>query len=100
MSRKSELVTPLKTFADLPKANFQPPVPDWVEWSARDLKKEMLNQATTTLRTWLDARLADLIRERVPRGSITVHQQGARTVIRVNGVDRFDFKLKIFMEER
>lgn len=93
---------PLKSLADLPRAAFQPPPPQWVEWepdTARNLKKEMLNQATTTLRTWLDARIADLIRERVPRGSITVHQHGNRTVIRVAGVDRFEFKLKIFMEK-
>lgn len=97
----STVKPPIKSFSDMAAAPaFVPPVPQWVAWDSKDLKKEMLNQATVTLRTWLDARLADLIRERVPRGSINISTQGNRTVVRVNGVARFEFKMKVFMEGR
>jgi len=91
---------PIRSFADLQphKAAFQPPAPEWIEWDTRALKKRMLNESTITLRTWLDARLADLIRERIAFERISMSSQGGRTSIRVDNVVRFEFKLKCSME--
>jgi hypothetical protein len=88
----------IKSFKDLPREGwFQPPAPQWVEWDGRDMAKQITEQAARTLTQWLDARMLDLIRERVTLEEVQVLHHGNRTIIRVGGKDRFEFKLKITM---
>jgi membrane protein required for beta-lactamase induction len=98
----------LKSFADIPrdavitKIEAAAPPKQWVDWSPSDtsnLSFSIVKQATEALRTWLDARLDELRRERVAAEDIQVTHRGGRTVIRVAGVDRFEFKLKFTMEK-
>lgn len=90
----------IRSLSDLPKEqmvrairenNFQP-------WEPRDIKKQMLNQATVTLRAWLDGRLADLLRERVPLEEIIIKHRGNVTTVYAAGKPRFEFKIKCTME--
>ena len=89
---------PIKSFAEMAKASsFTPPVPEWVEWAPQNMTKQILSDAVRTLNQSLEARLADLVRERVNLEDVQVVHHCNRTLIRVNGVDRFEFKLKITM---
>lgn len=92
----------LKSFADLPRDQIKTVKPEWKDWGPIDamrLSSNMINDATQALRTWLDARLEDLHRERVSLDDIQVSHRGGRTLILVNGVSRFEFKLKFTMEK-
>jgi hypothetical protein len=60
----------------------------------------IIGEATETLQSWMTARLMLLNREKVSMEDITIVHQGNRTIIRVLGRDRFEFKIKCSMEER
>jgi hypothetical protein len=92
---------PLKSFADIPRDAVKMKPRPRVGWDPRALENlsvNILHGATEALRTWLDARLADLRREGVDPDVIQIAHRGGRTLIRVEGVDRFEFKLKFTME--
>jgi len=94
-------MTRIKSFADLPKDSMiklieaYKETPQFVDWEPRDITRQVMDQAIGTLSTWLDARMADLIRERVNLDEVQIIHRGGRTTIRVRGVDRYEFKLKI-----
>lgn len=104
----------LKSFADIPRdalitrIDATPAPKQFVPWTVTELPGHpiepyqvmsicIVRQATETLNKWLEARLRDLMREGVNQNEIAVQHQGSRTIIRVRGVDRYEFKLKIIM---
>ena len=102
MSDKVKVLTPrvIKTFADIPPET-RAAVMDkqWIRWEPRTVRDQAFELATKTLTEWLDARAADLVRERVPRESVVIRSNGSRTTIYVDGKARFEFKLKFTMGE-
>jgi len=94
--------TPIKSFADIPKGDLVMvdvtlPPKQWVKWAPGDMTRDILAETTKTLTQWLDARMVDLVRERVNLEDVQVVHHGNRTLIRINGKDRFEFKMKITM---
>jgi hypothetical protein len=83
----------LKSFEGL-STHYVPPPPPFIDWNSRSVADIIVREATNTLTQWLDASLRELIRERVNENEVQVTTRGGRTVIRVSGVDRFEFKLK------
>ena len=89
------LSTSVRSLQDLPKekilANYKPVHKPWDITPVRD---QIFQQASETLVKWLDASLRDLQREGVNQDDIQITHRGGRSLIRVNGVDRYEFKMK------
>lgn len=107
MSDKVKTVQhPIRSFADLPKAQIntveapKPPPKPFTNWDVGAMTLKIIADATETLESWLTARLTHLLREKVALEDISVVNRGGRTVIRVLGKDRYEFKIKCTMEER
>lgn len=101
MSQKIKALSPqtLRSFGELPKDLVAPPPKAFFAWDNTSLRAQSIELATRALAFWLDARFADLVRERVHRDSIVVRNNGSKTTIYVDGVARFEFKLKMQMEK-
>jgi len=78
--------------------NFKPAPPKFSMWDPGAMTVSVLGKVTAVLQDWLQARFADLCRERIPLDDISVVHQGGRTQVMVNGRVRFEFKLKCTME--
>ena len=81
----------IKSFKDLPRDRFKSEFVPWETFSVRD---QIMAQATETLTKWLDASLKILHAEGINSDDLQIVHRGGRTVIRVAGVDRFEFKMK------
>lgn len=97
---------PIRSFADLPRSTIvnavevaRPPS-SFVNWDVGGMTLRIIAGATETLESWLRARLTLLLREKVAMEDISIVNRGGRTVIRVLGRDRYEFKIKCQMEER
>jgi hypothetical protein len=98
---------PFKSFADIPRdavvtVEATPDPKMYVPWDATGMALTVLGKSTAvdTLMNWLKARMSELNRQKVSMDDISVVHTGNRTVIRVLGKDRFEFKIKCQMEER
>jgi hypothetical protein len=91
-------VKTMRSLADLKEVKITPRPKPYVTWSPEAMAIEILGAATVTLSDWLHARMADLVRERVPMEEVSVTHQGGRTLIQISGRTRFMFKMKITME--
>lgn len=106
MSEKLKTHRPIRSFADMPVAAINtvqsaPPTPRaFNNWDVGAMVVNIIGQATETLQSWMSARLAELHRQKVAMEDITIVNHGGRTIIRVLGKDRFEFKIKCSMEER
>jgi hypothetical protein len=106
MSNKTKAMqgsTFLRSFADLPRDTIVQAIKHeeqrhFVPWSAEGMMLTTLSKATATLQEWLTARFAELVREKVPMDEVIVVMNGARTVIKVHGIERFSFKMKCSVE--
>lgn len=102
MSEKNKVQQRFHSFADIPRdavavVTPKPEIKNWVNWDATGMAITVLGDATITLQQWLTARLAELNRARVPMEDVSVVHMGGRTVIRVAGKPRFEFKIKCTM---
>jgi hypothetical protein len=94
---------PARSFRDALGGEFKQTVQvaaaekSWQKWDAQGQMLGIVADATKTLQTWLTARLEELVRERVPLDDLKVHHDGARTVIYVRGLARYEFKIKCSM---
>lgn len=94
---------PSRNFRDALGGDFQQTVQaahvekNFLKWDARARTIETIGEVTRTLTTWLDARFAELVFEKVPMEEVKVHHFGAKTVIYARGVARFEFKIKCTM---
>jgi hypothetical protein len=105
LSEKLKAQDPIRSFADLPRAEIRTAEPSrparpHVNWDTGAMVMRIIGEATETLQSWMTARLMLLNREKVSMEDITIVHQGNRTIIRVLGRDRFEFKIKCSMEER
>lgn len=96
---------PIRSFADLPRAAINvvqaaPSPKPFVNWDVGAMALRIIGTATETLESWLTARLMLLLREKVAMEDISIVNRGGRTIIRVMGRDRYEFKIKCSMEER
>lgn len=98
MSQKIKALAPsvLRSFGELPRDFVVEP---FVKWDATAFRINAVELATRSLAFWLDARLAELVLEKVPVKDVVVRTHGSRTVIYARGVPRFEFKLKMSMEK-
>lgn len=101
----SDKVKTFRSFHDMPLARYptEPPAPKatpFVNWDVGAMTVKIIGQATETLQSWLTARLMLLLREKVAMEDISIVNRGGRTIIRVLGTDRYEFKIKCQMEER
>ncbi len=92
-----------RSFGDLPRDAIMTVevVPDpkmFVPWTPEGMMLTTIGKATETLQTWLTARFADLVREKVALERIDVVHAGGRTIVKVDGKQRFEFKLKCNLE--
>jgi len=85
----------IKSFSDLPRdqllAGYKTA---FVPWETSSVRDQIMAQATETLSKWLEASLRTLHAEGVNSDDLQIVHRGGRTVIRVGGVDRFEFKMK------
>jgi hypothetical protein len=92
------------SFADIPRdaivtVELTPDPKMYVPWDATGMALTVLGKssATETLMDWLRARMADLNREKVALEDVTIVNHGQRTIVRVLGKDRYEFKIKCTM---
>lgn len=92
-----------RSFADALGGGFKEQVQaahvekNFLKWDAQARALEAIGVATLTLNTWLTARFAELVAEKVPMEEVRVRHDGARTVVYVRSVPRFEFKIKCTM---
>lgn len=91
------------SFADIPRDAVvtvlpTPPEPKhWINWDPGAMAVQIIGAATETLQTWMIARMSELNRDKVAMEDISIVHKGGRTVIRVLGKDRYEFKVKCTM---